>query len=108
MKKARGCGLSCWSECTDLNRGPLVPQEHLGGVVRGGGGCGNAYEIRVCELSIVFGFCSVHGSFGGCGDQAVIQFLGDGRRLKDEHVFLAERPHYHRLSAISACMRTDF
>ena len=26
MKKARCCGLSCWSECTDLNRGPLVPQ----------------------------------------------------------------------------------
>lgn len=26
MKKARRYGLSCWSECTDLNRGPLVPQ----------------------------------------------------------------------------------
>ena len=25
-KKARCCGLFCWSECTDLNRGPLVPQ----------------------------------------------------------------------------------
>ena len=25
-KKARGYGLFKWSECTDLNRGPLVPQ----------------------------------------------------------------------------------
>ena len=26
MKKARCYGLFKWSECTDLNRGPLVPQ----------------------------------------------------------------------------------
>ena len=26
IKKARRYGLSCWSECTDLNRGPLGEQ----------------------------------------------------------------------------------
>ena len=70
MKKARRYGLSCWSECTDLNRGPLVPQKRLGTWVQGREGRANAYGIRVCEFSIVFEFGPLWGSFGGSVDHS--------------------------------------
>ena len=47
-KKARVCGLFRWSECTDLNRGPLVPQNLAD----------SSCECRrVSRSGSVYGFC---------------------------------------------------
>ena len=69
-KKACFHRLFCWSECTDLNRGPLVPQKRLGSSVQGGGGLANAYGIRVSEFSILFELGPFWGSFGGSVDHS--------------------------------------
>jgi hypothetical protein len=75
-KKARGYGLFKWSECTDLNRGPLVPQKRLGCLERVFR-CGSDVDlVGFSAFSILFEVGPVWGGFGRSVDQLLITVSG--------------------------------
>ena len=59
MKKARRYGLSLWSECTDLKRGPLVPQvvrKPFSGV---GSGLQNGVVVEFLRGGLLLSSCPI-------------------------------------------------